>query len=77
MQYYNIASREVKSHQQLCIDENASIAPGLTYGQWVPIKLDPIPAEEGKLFNYGPVELRNGEAFQTWVEAAPVEPPVV
>lgn len=37
MQYYNTASKEVKSHHQLCIDENASIAAGLIYGQWTPV----------------------------------------
>lgn len=75
MQYYNTASKEVKSHHQLCIDENASIAVGLIYGQWTPVQIDPVPPGEGKVFDYGPIELRGDEAFQTWVEVAPVEPP--
>lgn len=69
MLYFNTASRETKALHDLCRDENASIASGLEYGQWLPVTQDPAPefAPEGQYYDLGAVELRDGKAFQPWV----------
>jgi hypothetical protein len=70
MQYYNTVSKAVVSISELMRQENASIPAGLPYGQWLAIKQDPYPedAVPSDLYQLGPVELRDGEAYQSWVK---------
>ena len=79
MFYFNTVSKEVKLLSDLAAQENASIGEGLTYGQWVPVTIDPYPEnQEGKVYEFGDIEMRGDRAFRTWVEvpAAPVDTPV-
>ncbi len=77
MLYYNKVSKETKSLADLCRDENTSIAAGLEFGQWLPVKQDAFPevVPEGVYYDLGPIEMRDGEAFQTWVQIQAPEMP--
>lgn len=70
MNYYNTVSKQIISVFDLMRQENASIPAGLPYGQWVPVTQDPYPSDAAPedIYNLGPVEMRDGQAFQAWIK---------
>jgi len=76
MFYCNKVSKQVISLTELCCQENASIASGLPYGQWVPVIADPYPTEpqEGMIYTLGEMQVTDEAARQAWVASpAPVQ----
>lgn len=69
MRYINKVSLEVQEHMDLCRAENASIADGLAYGQWLPITMDAFPTEqvEGSHYETGEVIIEGDIARLPWV----------
>lgn len=79
MFYCNKVSKEVVSLNELCCQENASIAAGLSYGQWVPIITDPYPTDPqpDMVYTLGEMVIGEESAQQSWVASpapAPVDP---
>ncbi len=85
MNYFNKVTKQVLDLSELCRQENASIAAGLAYGQWLPVVADEFPSEqvEGSHYETGTIVEDGDVARLPWVlvpnpvipeEPAPAEP---
>ncbi len=76
MQYHNPTSSQTLSLPELCRAENASIHPGLPYGQWLPVEQLPYPEnpEPNAIYDLDQIKVVDGKPVQGWVKIGTQDP---